>query len=178
MTTPEAIRHMRKRLGKNQAQLAQILRCRQDTVSRYERGRLAPSPIVLVNLLSLADPEEKAAFKGQLAEYSRRGLISPTVEGFTEAVRTLRAEIQLSWELMDLVPEAKRGAPGFGHFIPAVAHIIEECAAVDPSIPEILQLWAAHHEKPQTTVLLRDALGYLRNALWREFISNEKPPQA
>jgi transcriptional regulator with XRE-family HTH domain len=164
MTTAQAIRHIRKRLGKNQAEFAQVLRCRQNTVSRYERGRLAPSPLALVGLLDLADPEEKRALVGQLEEYSRRGIIGPSFEQFTEVARPLLGEMQLSWGLMDLVPASKRG--DFGQFIPAVAHIIESCPTVDASITEILQLWAAHRERPQTAALLRDALGFLRKMLW------------
>lgn len=166
MTTPEAIRHIRKRLGKTQQEFAQVLRCRQDTLSRYERGKLAPSALLLIALLDMADPEEKQALAGQVQEYSRRGLIGPNVDQFTKAMRPLLTEMQLSWEILGLVPETKRADPGYGQFIPAVAHIIETCPTIDPSVPLILQLWTAHREKPQTAALMRDVLGYLRNALW------------
>lgn len=166
MTAAEAIRHIRKRLGKNQAEFAQMLRCRQNTVSRYERGRLAPSALALVGLLDLANPEEKRALAGQLEEYSRRGIIGPSVEQFTEGVKPLLDEMQLSLALMDLLTVAKRNDFGFRQFVPAVAHVIESCPTVDASIPEILHLWAAHRERPQTAALLRDVLGFLRKMLW------------
>jgi transcriptional regulator with XRE-family HTH domain len=166
VTAAEAIRHIRKRLGKNQVEFGQILRCQHNTVSRYERGRLAPSPYVLIALLDLADdPEEKRALTRQLDDYSRRGIIGgASVEQFIEAVKPRVGEIELSWQLMALVPPSKRG--DFGQFISAVARIIESCPTVDASIPEILQLWAAHRERPQTAAVLRDALGFLRKMLW------------
>lgn len=164
MTTAEAIRHIRKRRGQTQAEFAQVLRCRQNTVSGYERGHLAPSPFVLMLLLDMADPEEERALAGQLEDYSRRGVSGLSVERFRGTAKPLLGEIQLSWELMSLVPASKRA--DFGLFIPAVAHIIESCPTMDPSIPEILQLWAAHHEKPPVAGWLRDMLGFLRSVLW------------
>jgi len=43
---------------------------------------------------------------------------------------------------------------------------MESCPTVDASISEIMQLWAAHRERPETAALLRDALGFLRKMLW------------
>jgi transcriptional regulator with XRE-family HTH domain len=166
MTAGEAIRHIRKRLRKNQVEFGQVLGCQHHTVSRYETGILAPSPLVLVRLMDLAEPEEKAALVAQMQDYSRRGLIGPSVEEFTDGVKPLIDELLIANGLMDLLPPSKRYDVGFRQFVPSVAHIIASCPTVDASIPEILKLWAAHNQKPQVVGWLRDVLGFLRKMLW------------
>jgi len=47
----DAVRSVRKALGKSQDEFAEILGCRRNTVSRYELGKLMPGPIILVRML-------------------------------------------------------------------------------------------------------------------------------
>jgi len=51
---PEAIRGLRRSLGLTQAQLAQKLLVRPNSISRYEIGNVKPSPRILLILTLLA----------------------------------------------------------------------------------------------------------------------------
>jgi transcriptional regulator with XRE-family HTH domain len=50
----ETVRHTRERLGLSQARLAELLGVQQPTVSRWERGVLAPTEKQLEELLKLS----------------------------------------------------------------------------------------------------------------------------
>jgi len=54
----------------------------------------------------------------------------------------------LSGELLSSLSESKRNDPSFRKFAVAVAQVIEECDAIDDSIIGILELWAAHCQRP------------------------------
>jgi putative transcriptional regulator len=61
--TGAEIKGLRKRLGYTQARLAEELGVTANTVARYERDELKPSPPVmkLLKLLELLNSEKKAA---------------------------------------------------------------------------------------------------------------------
>ena len=61
--TGAEIKELRKALGYTQARLAEEVGVRANTVARYERGELRPSPPVtkLLKLLEMITAEKKAA---------------------------------------------------------------------------------------------------------------------
>jgi len=61
--TGEQIKELRKRLGYTQARLAEEVGVTANTIARYERRELNPSPPVLklLKLLDLFDVDKKAA---------------------------------------------------------------------------------------------------------------------
>ena len=61
--TGEQIKELRKKLGYTQARLAEEVGLTPNTVARYERDELKPSPPVmkLLKILELLDEERKAA---------------------------------------------------------------------------------------------------------------------
>lgn len=63
-----AIQHLRERLSLRQADLAQQLGCKQNTVSQYENGKLSPSSDILSKLWALADPVERHLLLAHFAE--------------------------------------------------------------------------------------------------------------
>jgi transcriptional regulator with XRE-family HTH domain len=175
----DAVRSVRKALGKSQDEFAEILGCRRNTVSRYELGKLMPGPIILVRMLDVAENAGLARLdatqriqvllRGQFAQ----GLFGSAGGGFDQAValgRTIAPglvrEMTLSGELLSSLSESKRNDPSFRKFAVAVAQVIEECDAIDDSIIGILELWAAHCQRPGAAERFRDALGFLRARLW------------
>jgi len=174
MTIAQAIKRLRKSLGKNQIEFAEMLGCQQNTVSRYELGKLVPGPIILMRMAEaakdagMAEGEEASTIRLVLQQQFDSGLFGgrPTLEQMIESMRPLLSEMQLSDAILDTVPAEKRKNFGFRQFVPAVAHIIETCDTVDQSVSDILALWAAHAGREGTAGFFRDALGFLRARLW------------
>src|SRR5580658_7544593 len=62
-----AVKRIREHLGKTQLEFAAMLGCRANTVSRWERGAVKPSGIALIELIDLAEGEEKELLARVLA---------------------------------------------------------------------------------------------------------------
>ncbi|HEY9142110.1 MAG TPA: helix-turn-helix transcriptional regulator [Bryobacteraceae bacterium] len=177
MTIGEAVRSLRKRSGKNQKEFASVLGCQPNTVSRYELGIFPPGPLVLINLLHLAESAsfdatvEKGVINGELKALYDRGLIGggrsadETIALMSSVSAAMLRQGVIGHQLMDILPEKKRREFG-PQFMPAVAHVIEACDTVDQSVADILQLWAAHSRNKEATQYFREALGFLRGQLW------------
>ena len=83
-TTPSAdfvsvARRIRQALGITQVEMARLLGCTQNSVSRYEKGQYNPSVLTLRKLLRLATTEEDSS--AVLRSLERAGAILPGVPG-------------------------------------------------------------------------------------------------
>ena len=58
-----AVKRMRNRFGKTQEEFAEMVGCRANTVSRWERGEITPSGLALIRLIDMADAEERDCLK-------------------------------------------------------------------------------------------------------------------
>lgn len=172
MTIAQAVRGLRKKLQKNQIEFAEMLGCQQNTVSRYEVGKLTPGPLVLIKLAQIASQhgagEEKVPVDNLLRQQFETGIFSGGASA-EEAIARLSPHVDrmlLTNAIMDLLPPDKRKDFGFRQFVPAVANIFYDCGVVAVSVSEILALWPAHWNNPIAEAAFRDALGFLRGRLW------------
>ena len=62
-----AVRRIRERLGKTQVEFAALLGCQEITVLRWEKDAFKPRGIALMQLIDLAEEEEKEPLALQLA---------------------------------------------------------------------------------------------------------------
>jgi transcriptional regulator with XRE-family HTH domain len=176
MTVADAVRRVRKRLGKNQTEFANMLRCQRNTVSRYELGSFSPGPVVLMSLLQLAEsagltakPEADVIMRELRAQHLLRLFGgSGTVEETIASMRPFLGVVRTADAILDVLPEEKRQDVGFRQFVPAVAQIIEACDTVDQSVTDILNMWKAHCSNEAAPQRFRDALGFLRAQLWKK----------
>ena len=182
MPIAEAVKSLRKRLGQSQAQFAELLACQRNTVSRYELGSFIPGPMVLMQLMGVAESAGPSAaaeldvIKQELKSFYSNGLIGisggRTFEDWIAFNRQLSGstfrEAQRASELLEALPIDKRSDFGFRQFVPAVADVFEVCDTVDQSVTDILHLWAAHSKTSESAQRFRDALGFLRTHLWRK----------
>lgn len=178
MTIAEAVKGLRKRLGKSQRQFAELLCCQRNTVSRYELGTFPPGPHVLIQLLGMAETAgagaagEFEAIQRELRAYYDRNLIGGgrTAEETIALMRLVSGaefrEQQKAGSMLAELPEHKIKDLGFRQFIPAVAHVVEACNTVDQSVAEILHLWAAHWHESTAAQQFRNALEFLRFELF------------
>ena len=66
---PGVIRSIRNRLSLSQAEMGTLVKCSQNTISRYEQGNSSPSARRLRKLLDLTtNEEERRAILAQLEE--------------------------------------------------------------------------------------------------------------
>jgi transcriptional regulator with XRE-family HTH domain len=62
-----AVKHIRARLGKTQLEFATMFGCRENTVRRWEHDEFKPRGIALIQLIDLAEGEEKEPLALELA---------------------------------------------------------------------------------------------------------------
>jgi transcriptional regulator with XRE-family HTH domain len=171
MSIGEAIRALRKRLKKNQAEFGRLLGCEQNTISRYELGKFTPNPLVLLQLQNLAGPEERTIFAAELKRQWDQGLIghssTVTLEEWGEVCRKFMGEFRIGEVLLHALAERNKLRPDFRRFIVAVAHLIEVSKSVDDSVIGMLELWAYHGSNERAVHRFRDALGFLRVQCWQ-----------
>jgi transcriptional regulator with XRE-family HTH domain len=189
MNISEAVRSLRKRLGKNQKQFAAMLGCRPNTVSRYELGSFSPGALVLIGLLHLAESAkldaaaETGVIRRELRSLYDRGLIggAPTADETIALMHSTSTAVltqaQMGHEIMDILPEEKRRDFGLRQFIHAVTAVLEACDTVDQSVSDILHLWAAHSRNEAAVQFFREALGFLRGQLWARRLPSENVPE-
>ena len=163
------IQRIRTRLGMTTGEFADVLGVNQSTVSRYESGERVPRHRVIVELLTVANIDERQAMIGTLLGVGLIGAspgLAPTE--IADAMVSMRGKTRAADALMDvLVEQNKQGDPGFRAFVVGVADVMDGCDTVPGSISSILQLWAAHHAlNPNAPAYFRDALGYLKARLW------------
>jgi len=141
MTVADAVRRVRKRLGKNQTEFANMLRCQRNTVSRYELGSFfarAGSSHESATACGIRGIDGKA--RGRRYYAGTQGTApsamfggSGTVEETIASMRPFLGVVRTADAILDVLPEEKRQDVGFRQFVPAVAQIIEACDTVDQS---------------------------------------------
>ena len=112
-----AVRAMRARLGLNQADFGAQIGCNQNTVSRYEAGKLLPRSEILMAVWVLADHKERHLLRAYIAEifsFAAKGkqpLLDPidveeAVAGFANPV--VLSRFRLLYEQYMTAPDAIR----------------------------------------------------------------------
>jgi transcriptional regulator with XRE-family HTH domain len=100
-----AVKGIRERLGKTQREFAVMLGCRANTISRWERGSMKPAGLALIELIDLAEGQEKERLARDLAgEMSRDPEFSRSTEQFL--IEAARSGQKLSAYLNDRLAEA------------------------------------------------------------------------
>jgi transcriptional regulator with XRE-family HTH domain len=156
-----AIRNTRKSLGKTMAEFAEMIGCKQGTVSRYEAGRLTPSRAVLILLLQLAKGADREIILGSLgvdrstrSEWSERDLL--------DALKTFEDYLAIPGK------QAKRArgnqpvpASPLAAFAKAAKRILLERPEPDPALVTILEHWLGHRANRKAHQYFRHVAAYL-----------------
>ena len=152
----DAIRQIRKRLDKTMVQFAELIGCKQSTVSRYESGKLVPGRSVLILLLQLARGAERQPVLDAL------GVTGKSPAGWGErqlatALRTFEDYLEVSG------PVRPPGAPAASltQFARAAKRIVLAGQPVDPALVSILQHWTTGHADPKALDCFRHIAAYL-----------------
>jgi len=155
-TLAHAIRDIRRRLNKTMVQFAEMIGCKQSTVSRYESGKLVPGRSVLILLLQLARGAERQPVLDAL------GIAGAAPAGWSE--RQLTTALKTFEDYLDVSgPVKPRGSPAasLASFARAAKRIVLAGRSVDPALVSILQCWSAHHSNPKALAYFRDIAAYL-----------------
>lgn len=139
-----AVKGIRERRGKTQLEFAAMLGCRANTVSRWERNAVKPSGIALIELIDLAEGEEKNLFARALASE-----MGPDIEALSslidekllvQAARSQLYEVLASPKVIALLREYFGGPP----------------------MSEIFSLWERYKGNRKALQHFRDAAAFLR----------------
>lgn len=149
-------------------EFADLIGCKQSTVSRYESGKLVPGRSVLILLLQLAQGSERTPVLNALGvtRAAAAGWMQPSLaqalKNFDEQLEQARAG-------------GARRAPsaGMASFARAARRILLAGKEVDPSLSSILELWAEHHANPKALPHFRHAAAYLEVEL--KLLGGKKP---
>ena len=156
-----AIRNTRVSLGKTMAEFAEMIGCKQSTISRYEAGRLTPSRAVLILLLQLAKGADREIILESLgvdrstrSEWSERDLL--------DALKTFEDYLAIPGK------QAKRArgnqpapASRLAAFAKAAKQVLLERPEPDPALVTILEHWIRHRANPKAHQYFRHAAAYL-----------------
>ena len=129
-----AIRAVRQRLDKTMVEFAEMIGCRQSTVSRYESGKLVPGRSVLILLLQLAQGAERGPILDAL------GVGRAVATGWAE--RDLIGALKTFEEYLDLssaAPRARRRARegSLAAFARVAKRVVLEGSPVEPALVSI-----------------------------------------
>jgi len=150
------IRTIRKRLGKTMVEFAEMIGCKQSTVSRYESGKLVPGRSVMILMLQLAQGSERTPVMNALG-VTRAAAAGWTQPSLAQALKTFE----------DQLGQARAGgarrAPSasVAGFARAAKRILLAGQEVDPSLVSILELWGTHHANPKALPHFRHVAAYL-----------------
>jgi len=151
-----AIHAIRMRLGKTMVQFAELIGCKQSTISRYESGKLIPGRSVLILLLQLAKGAERKPVLDAL------GVTRQAAAGWQEQ------DLVKSLRVFEEYLEADRGSriarsagPTLAEFARAAKRIVLRGRPVDPALVSILQRWIDHQDSPKAVAYFRDVASYL-----------------
>lgn len=147
------IRNIRKRLGKTMAQFADMIGCRQSTVSRYESGKLIPGRTVLILLLQYAQASERPPILDALG-VSRAAAAGWEQRKLVDASKTFGDCLKTS-------PTLPVYAPGLVAFAKAARQIVSKGPDVEPSLAPILRHWIKHSTDPKAHQYFRHIAAYL-----------------
>lgn len=147
-----AIYTIRKRLGKTMVQFAELIGCKQSTISRYESGKLIPGRSVLILLLQLAKGAERKPMLDALG-VTRRAAAGWQEEDLVKSLRVFEQYL-----------EADRGAriagtagPTLAEFARTAQRIVLRGRPVDPALVSILRCWTDYQGNPKAAARFRDA---------------------
>jgi transcriptional regulator with XRE-family HTH domain len=93
LTFGEAVRRIRKRLGKNTTQFAAIIGSTASSISRYENGKLAPGVPVAMLLRNLAETDDE---KGPIEAFIEGRYANPSVAAADNPISAIREVSRLA----------------------------------------------------------------------------------
>jgi transcriptional regulator with XRE-family HTH domain len=153
------VQQIRRRLGKTQAGFGQLLRCSQNSVSRYESGNWVPELGVLLTLYDLALPSERPHVEAYIRKsLGNRGKFT-SAGAPIESLRGLIEESAIEEAFLRGVSESLREK--WEPLIDILARLVGTDRVVDESIVEIVRLWETHYKDREMERLLRDVVGHL-----------------
>lgn len=160
MDIGDIVRQMRTRLNQSQAQFARLLKCSQNSVSRYESGDSTPSLGTLLALHDIGLPEERLVVDAYLKRgLSVRGKYS-SPNASIDALRGLIEDSAFEEQFLAHISPGLREK--WEPLIEILARIVLTDRVVDESITEIVRLWEPHSGDDRMKAWLRDLVGYLR----------------
>jgi transcriptional regulator with XRE-family HTH domain len=136
-------------------EFAEMIGCRQSTVSRYESGKLIPGRSVQLLILQLAQGAERKPILDAL------GVGPAAASGWPE--RDLFGALKTFEQYLNLPAHARARAPSasLAAFAKAAKVIVLERSEVDPAVVSIVQQWAQHGGNPKAVPHFRNIAAYL-----------------
>jgi len=169
------IREVRQALGMRQADLAEVLKVRRNTISQYETGTAKPSTVVLARLYNISPPGQwKSAVHAYLVSDFRGSF--PEHPELAEAVI---ADIATSESVLAQFPPTKneRRSQQLARFAALIPRIAQK-PMLDGSINDILDDWFTRGDS-ETVKVFRDAAEYVRIRLGISAgVDTEEPGEA
>lgn len=155
-----AIRNTRKNLGKTMAEFAEMIGCKQSTVSRYEAGGLAPSRTVLLLLLQLAKGVDRDAILESLGvENSTRGEWSE--RSLLDALKTFEDYLAIPGKRAKGTGTQSAPASRLAAFAKAAKQVLLERPEPDLALVTILEHWIRHRGNTKAHQYFRHVAAYL-----------------
>jgi transcriptional regulator with XRE-family HTH domain len=153
---PAAVRAVRQALGMRQADLAEALKVKRNTISQYETGDATPSFLVLTRLYNVAPPDWKSAFRDRLVSDFRADY--PEHPELAEAVVQ---DLSSSETILHQFPKTKNMRRGSQlQRLASVIYRISQKPMLDPSINDILDDWFLQGDST-TAKVFREAAEYI-----------------
>ncbi len=141
------------------AQFAELIGCKQSTISRYESGRLPPSRSVLMLLLQHAGGAERKVLLDHLG-VERRVSEGWSEQQLIDSLRTFEGYLNRLPEAADTSKARQVVSPLVEFALVAKQKVLGE-PAPDPALNGIIKCWLAHRNNPKAAEYLRRALAYL-----------------
>jgi len=154
------IRAIRQRLGKTMVEFAEMVGCRQSTISRYESGKLLPGRSVLLLILQLAQGAERGPVLDALG-------VSPTAaSGWAErdligALKTFEEYLEVSSRSAGRRARPRAPTASLAAFARAAKRIVLEGANIEPALASILERWLQHGADAKAQQYFQNAAAYL-----------------
>ncbi len=142
------------------AEFAEMIGCRQSTVSRYESGKLIPSRTVLLLLLQLAEDSERQPILQALG-VTRSLAQSWKPSDLADALRTFDAYLAAAGPAADRNRGRAPQGSALAEFARLAARIVSERHAVEPAVVEVLRLWLKHRTNRKARKYFRHIAAYL-----------------
>jgi DNA-binding XRE family transcriptional regulator len=155
-----AIRSLRKRLGKTMVQFADMIGCKQSTISRYESGKLVPGRTVLILLLRYAHASERQPILDAL------GVSCTAAQGWdqrelVDALKTFQDYLEVSAAARSRSAPRLGSAPALLAFAKAARQIVSQRSDVEPALVAILRHWIEHSRNRRAHEYFRHVAAYL-----------------
>ena len=150
----QTIRLIRQRLGKTMVDFAEMIGCRQSTISRYESGKLIPGRSVLLLILQHAQGAERKPILDALG-------VGPAASGWPE--RDLIGALKTFEQYLELPSRPRTGASSstLAAFARAAKRLVEARSEVDPSVVSVLEQWSQYGGNPKAAQHFRNIAAYL-----------------